>query len=66
MSQRQWMEAKRPKPGVRQAERVLERIKRGARDTEINQCCAECRAALKWLVRTGKLSRRAATPVRRT
>jgi hypothetical protein len=46
-----WMEPKRPRPSPRQVERVLEKLKAGARQTEVAQCCAECRQALKWLKR---------------
>lgn len=44
------MEAKSPKPSQKQIERVESRLKRGARLTEVKQCCSECRAALKWVL----------------
>jgi hypothetical protein len=48
---RLWMEPKRPKPSPRQVERVVAKLKAGARATEVAQCCAECHQALKWVKR---------------
>lgn len=53
--QREWREQSRPRhPSTRQMERIRERIRNGLRrPSEVAQCCAECRAALKRLLWVG-------------
>lgn len=47
---RQWMTPQRPpRPRREVLARVQERLKRGASDASINQCCTECRQALRWI-----------------
>lgn len=48
MSQ-QWMTPKSLKPSPRQLERVKSQMRSKVKESTINQCCAECRSALKWI-----------------
>lgn len=55
--QREWREQAKPRhPSPRQLDRIRDRLRNGPRrPSELAQCCAECRAAIKRLLWTGEV-----------